>query len=128
VRRNRDRESYTIRFTPRKPGSTWSAVNIRLVTDLEAAGSMTPAGRTAFAARTEAKSGVYSFEQDKAAFDDRSLLRFKANRTAWMFFQAQPPGYQKRLTWRVISAKKPETRDSRLTSLIEVSANGKRLA
>src|SRR5262245_10771434 len=63
VRHAVDDDRYKIRFTPRKKGSTWSAVNIRMIKELEDAGKMTQAGRAAFAERTDGKSIRYSYEQ-----------------------------------------------------------------
>src|SRR3954471_14082314 len=88
VRRSLGDESYTIRFTPRKPGSTWSKVNVAKVEELERNGLMRPAGRRAFDARTEDNTGVYSFERDQPV----ELPRDGFTDVAWEFFQAQPPG------------------------------------
>jgi uncharacterized protein YdeI (YjbR/CyaY-like superfamily) len=126
IRRSIDDASYTIRFTPRRAGSTWSAKNIARVAELIEMGLMHPAGLAAFERRTEARSGVYSFEQDTielGAFE----RRFRADRSAWAYFQAQPPSYRKAATWWVISAKREETRMRRLETLIDDSANGRRL-
>lgn len=127
VRRRIDDDRYVIRFTPRKRGSIWSAVNMRLMEQLEAAGKMTAAGRAAFDARTEAKSRVYSYERTNAALDPARLRTFKKNKPAWTFFDAQPAGYRKKLTWWVMSAKTDETRDRRLAKLVSSSAAAKRL-
>jgi uncharacterized protein YdeI (YjbR/CyaY-like superfamily) len=127
VRRGIDDVSYTNRFTPRKPGSTWSAKNITRVGDLTEMGLMHPAGSAAFERRTEARSGVYSFEQATIGVDGTYEKRFRANRPAWTFFQAQPPSYRKAATWWVISAKREETRLRRLETLIDDSADGRRI-
>jgi uncharacterized protein YdeI (YjbR/CyaY-like superfamily) len=127
VRRALDDERYTIRFTPRKPKSNWSRVNIAKVAALIAEGRMQPAGMAAWALRTEERSGVYSFERQAVAFDADSEARFRKHAKAWRFFQAQPPGYRKQMTARVMSAKRAETRERRLTALIEASARGERL-
>src|SRR5438105_9746878 len=71
IRKSVDADSYMIRFTPRRPGSTWSAVNIRRVAELAKLGLMGEAGRTAFGRRTAAKSGIYAYE-------NRTLSRFTA--------------------------------------------------
>ncbi|HEV8124861.1 MAG TPA: YdeI/OmpD-associated family protein [Gemmatimonadales bacterium] len=126
VRRSLGEAAYTIRFTPRKPGSTWSAINIGRVKVLRAEGRMAPAGNKAFVARSAKKSVIYAYEQKHAEFDTESLKQFKKNKAAWDFFQAQPPGYRKQMTWRVVSAKRPETRLRRLEQLIAVSARGQR--
>ena len=121
-------EAYTIRFTPRKQKSTWSAVNIKRAGELIEAGRMQPAGLKAFHAREESNSGIYSYEnRDRAAFDPALEERFRANERAWNFFQAQPPGYRKTATHWVTSAKQEPTRLRRLDQLIADSENGRRI-
>jgi uncharacterized protein YdeI (YjbR/CyaY-like superfamily) len=128
VRRSLGEERYSIRFTPRKPSSMWSNVNIAKVQALLAQGRMMPAGVAAWERRDPARSGIYSFErQEAAAFDAEAERRFARNRAAWKYFQAQPPGYRRLATHYVISAKRPETRERRLSALIEHSARGERL-
>jgi uncharacterized protein YdeI (YjbR/CyaY-like superfamily) len=128
IRRSLGEESYTIRFTPRKPGSNWSNVNIAKVAALLEAGRMMPAGIAAWERRDPKKSGAYLFERgDAATFDAEAERRFKRSRRAWAFFQAQPPGYRRLVTHYVTSAKRAETRERRLTTLIECSARGERL-
>jgi uncharacterized protein YdeI (YjbR/CyaY-like superfamily) len=129
VLRRVDDERHVQRFTPRKPASNWSAVNIAKVEQLRAEGRMRPAGEAAFARRREARSGVYSYEQrDKAALEPAQEERFRANAGAWEFFSTCPPSYRKMAVWWVVSAKRPDTRERRLTTLIEDSAAGRRLA
>lgn len=124
VRKSVDAIAYTIRFTPRKPGSIWSSINVRHIQELTAPGVVQPAGLEAFARRSEAKSGIYVYENRSIAeFDDALVRKFKANREAWKFFQAQAPWYRKTATWWVIIAKKEETRQRRLETLIEHSEN-----
>jgi uncharacterized protein YdeI (YjbR/CyaY-like superfamily) len=124
VRKRVDDSSYMIRFTPRKRTSRWSRVNVARVAELERAGLMHPAGRAAFAARTE--EGTYSYEQrDTAAFDPERERRFRAATSAWAWFSAQPPWYRRTATHWVMSAKREETRDRRLAALIEDSAAGR---
>ena len=128
IRRSRDEESYTIRFTPRRPGSSWSAVNVRMVQELEAAGRMVAAGRAVFEARKTGNERGYSYERrSEAAFDEAQLKMFRKNRAAWDFFAAQPPGYQRLITFWVMSAKREDTRDRRMAKLIASSAAQKRL-
>jgi uncharacterized protein YdeI (YjbR/CyaY-like superfamily) len=122
VRRRIDDESYSIRFTPRQARSIWSAVNIKRVFELTAAGLMHAAGVKAFEARLASRSAIYSFEQETVAFDKRQLRQLRANKAAWSFFQAQPPWYQRAATWWVISAKREETKVKRLAKLMEDSA------
>jgi uncharacterized protein YdeI (YjbR/CyaY-like superfamily) len=128
VRKSIDAESYMNRFTPRKPGSIWSDVNVRRARELSRLGLMSPAGRAAFRERTEARTAVYSYEQRNApVLGDAYERQLRANPQAWDFFQSQPPGYRKAATWWVISAKKEETRQRRLGTLIEDSARGRRV-
>ncbi len=128
LRKGIDAQSYMIRFTPRKPTSNWSSVNIGRVAELTKQKRMRPAGLRAFAARMETKSGIYSYEQRKQATFEPSVVRqFRTNPGAWKFFQAQPPGYRKVVTWWVVSAKQESTRQKRLAKLIEESAAGRRL-
>ena len=128
VRRALDADSYTIRFTPRKPTSIWSNVNIAKVNALLQAGRMMPAGLAAWERRSPDKSGVYSFErQEAAAFDAASQRLFRRNGPAWRYFQAQPPGYRRLATHWVVSAKRADTRERRLATLIDHSARGERL-
>ena len=128
IRRNLDAVSYSIRFTPRKPRSLWSRINVARVEALTKEGRMQPAGLALYAAREEARTGVYAFEQREAArlgpAEEKALRR---NRAAWEFWSAQPPYYRKVASWWVISAKKDETRARRLALLIEHSSQGERL-
>jgi uncharacterized protein YdeI (YjbR/CyaY-like superfamily) len=128
IRKSVDDDSYKIRFTPRKPKSNWSAVNLKRAQELIEQGLMQPAGLTVFQARDVQKSNQYSFERDAVEFDAAQLALFRANRRAWAFFQAQPPGYRKTCTWWVLSAKQEATRGKRLAVLIADSAAGQRIA
>ena len=128
VRKSLGAESYTIRFTPRRPGSTWSRINLKRVEELEALGLMQPAGRAAHAARTAAKSGIYSYEQRAdARLTPEQERTFKRNRKAWTYFQAEAPWYRRTATFWVASAKREETRAKRLATLIADSAAGRRI-
>ena len=118
IRRSLDAERYTIRFTPRRPGSIWSAVNIRRAGALIAAGRMLPAGQRAFAARKEHRSGIYAYEQRPAALEAQYERVVRRNKAAWAFFEKQPPSYKKTIAWHIVSAKKEETRLARLQKLI----------
>jgi len=117
-----DETRYTIRFSPRKATSTWSAVNIKRVGELEAEGRMQPAGREAFARRKENRSGIYSYEQRPDAFDGAMLATFRKAKGAYRFFEAQPASYRRAAIWWVISAKQEATREKRLAHLIAISA------
>lgn len=127
VARTIDEDSYQQRFTPRKARSIWSAVNIKRVEALLAAGKMTPAGIQAYERRDPALMNRYANENQECQFSAAMLKQFKASREAWEQFQAQPPGYRKLATWYVLSAKRAETQARRLEQLIEVSSRGKRL-
>lgn len=128
VARRLDETSRVQRFTPRKPKSNWSAVNIQKVGELTARGRMTAAGLAAFARRTEARSAIYSYEnRHLAALDPEREARFKREVAAWEFFCKQPPSYRQLAIYRVMNAKWEETREKRLALLIEASAEGRRL-
>jgi uncharacterized protein YdeI (YjbR/CyaY-like superfamily) len=117
--------SYTIHFTPRKPRSIWSNVNIKRVEDLMKQGLMRPAGLKAYQARHETRSGIYAFEQQNIQFEKEQERRFQANPVAWKFFQAQAPSYRRVATWRVVSAKREDTKTKRLDRLIDDSQHGR---
>jgi uncharacterized protein YdeI (YjbR/CyaY-like superfamily) len=126
IRKGIDDASYTIRFTPRKARSTWSAVNIKRIQELMSLGRVHPAGLAAFEARTEEKSGIYAYEQRGGAELDRAgEQQFRANPQAWDFFQAQPAWYRNTAIWWVVSANKEATRRKRLATLIDDSAHGR---
>jgi uncharacterized protein YdeI (YjbR/CyaY-like superfamily) len=123
-----DEESSMIRFTPRRKRSIWSKRNVERMAALDAEGRVRPAGRKAFEARSEDRSGVYSFERgEDAKLEPAQEKRFRADADAWEFFQAQPPGYRRTALHLVVSAKRPETRERRLDQLIADSAAGRRL-
>lgn len=128
VRHSVDADRYTIRFTPRKATSNWSLVNIRRVEMLVREKRMQPAGLRAFEARHPDRSGIYAFEQRREAkLSPEEERRFRANRAAWRFFEAQPPGYRRVITFWVVSARREDTRARRLERLIGDSADGRRV-
>jgi uncharacterized protein YdeI (YjbR/CyaY-like superfamily) len=128
VRHSLGDEAYTIRFTPRKAGSHWSLVNVRVAKDLVRRGRMTPAGLQAFKARSAAKTGQASYAQRHAArFTGADLKRLKADAKAWAWFRQAPPSYQRGCAWWVQSAKRPETRERRLGQVILHSSKGETL-
>lgn len=128
VRKRIDDASYQIRFTPRKKGSIWSAINIAKVEALTQAGRMAPAGLAAYAARTDARSLVYSYEQrTHPELLESEVKHFERHPLAWTFFEACPPSYRRPILHWVVSAKKPETRDHRLGQLIEACGRHERL-
>jgi uncharacterized protein YdeI (YjbR/CyaY-like superfamily) len=127
IRKRVDEISYQIRFTPRRRGSIWSAINIKRAKELVRQKQMRPTGLKAFAARIENKSGIYSYEQRSTELSQPYANLLKKNKAAWNFFEKQPPSYRKMIGWWIISAKKEETRMARLAKLISESAKGKRL-
>jgi uncharacterized protein YdeI (YjbR/CyaY-like superfamily) len=123
VRKSIDAISYKIRFTPRKPRSVWSAINIKRVAELRNMGLMHAAGLMAFQKRDDDRSAIYAYEQRKTAkLPPRFEKKFQEHAEAWEFFQSQPPWYRRTTTYWVISAKKEETRAKRLAILIDCSA------
>ncbi len=121
-----DDERHMQRFTPRKPSSNWSAINIANVERLRAEGRMRPAGEAAFARRRDDKTAVYSYEQRKnPQLEPHEQAQLEADSEAWEYFSARPPSYRRPAIWWVISAKKPETRARRLATLIADSAAGR---
>ncbi|WP_223601273.1 YdeI family protein [Chryseobacterium sp. GVT01B] len=127
VRKSIDHESYSIRFTPRKPSSIWSNINIKKVEELTKAGLMTPAGQKAFDLRKENKSGIYSHEKAEVALDPVYQKQFTDDQTAWDFFESQAPSYKKVIIHWIMSAKQEKTRLSRLEKAIDISKQSKRL-
>jgi uncharacterized protein YdeI (YjbR/CyaY-like superfamily) len=127
VRRSIDEHSYTIRFTPRKPTSIWSAINLRRVKALARSGQIHPAGLAAFRARRDKKSGGYSIAALPVDLDPKYAALLRRNAAAWKFFRAQPPGYRKMVNHWITSAKREATRLSRLEHLVTYSARGERI-
>ena len=129
VRRSLGDHAYAIRFTPRRSGSIWSAINVDKVASLTKLGKMRKSGLRAFAARTAAKTGIYSFERNEPAkLTARQETRLRANRRAARFFDSQPPWYRRTAIHWVVSAKREETRERRLALLIADSAAGRSIA
>jgi uncharacterized protein YdeI (YjbR/CyaY-like superfamily) len=124
VRRAIDEDSFSNRFSPRRPGSKWSAVNIKRATELQTAGRMHASGKAAFAARSASADRRYSYETRLSRLAPSLLAELKANRKAWKFFQAQSPWYQRTSSFWVMDAKREVTRERRLAELITRSANG----
>ena len=128
VRKRIDDETCQIRFTPRRPNSIWSAINIAKFKELQAQGRMTAAGEAAFQRRAEAKSVVYSYEQEiPAELSTNELREFKRNKAAWRFLESSPPSHKKVVLHWVCSAKKPDTRQRRFLKLLEACAAGQPL-
>jgi uncharacterized protein YdeI (YjbR/CyaY-like superfamily) len=127
LRKSIDASSYKIRFSPRRPGSVWSNINICRVQELIKLKRIRPAGLRTFEARKENKLGIYSYENRPAELVEPYAGVFRRNKSAWKFFQNQPPYYRKTMTWWIVSAKRDETRLKRLAQLIERSAAGERI-
>jgi uncharacterized protein YdeI (YjbR/CyaY-like superfamily) len=119
-----DEDSYMQRFTPRRPGSNWSKINVEKVARLTEAGLMRPAGLAAFEGRRDDRTGVYSFERENAALPPGYEERLRANAAAWEYWEARPPGYRRTAAHWAMSAKREETRERRLNQLIEDCAAG----
>jgi uncharacterized protein YdeI (YjbR/CyaY-like superfamily) len=123
-----DADSYMHRFTPRRPGSIWSNVNVGHVARLTAAGRMHAAGLAVFAARSTAKTGVYAFERKtEPRLPAAMAKRLRADKAAWAFFSAQPPWYRRLALHKIVSPKLPATRERWLARLIADSAAGRRI-
>jgi uncharacterized protein YdeI (YjbR/CyaY-like superfamily) len=127
VRRNFDETSYTIRFTPRKPRSIWSLVNVKHVERLQKEGRMHSAGLAAFERRDPKRTGIYAFENAPRDLSSEYEQEFRRHKGAWEFFQTYPPYLKKQVSYWVMSATKEETRSGRLRRLIESSAKGERI-
>ena len=127
IRKKLDESSYTTRFTPRKPRSIWSNVNVRHVDRLTKAGLMTPAGIAAYGLRDPKRTGIYSFERETAELTAPMRKKLEKNASARKFFDAQPPYYRRLASFWVISAKREETRAARLDQLIALCAKELRL-
>jgi uncharacterized protein YdeI (YjbR/CyaY-like superfamily) len=127
VRKSLNETSYVQRFTPRKPRSIWSNINVNHVERLKKAGRMHAAGLEAYARRDPKRTGIYSFENRPRELDPEYEKTFRQNKAAWKFFQEQPPSYKRLLIFRTMSAKKEETRLRRLKQLIEYSERGERM-
>ena len=126
VRYRLDDTAHAQRFTPRRKGSIWSAINVAKVASLTSERRMRPAGLAAFEARTPEKTAIYSYERDAAAFSDDEAARFRSDAAAWANWERRPPSYRKAATYWVTSAKQQATRERRLAALIEDSAAGRK--
>jgi uncharacterized protein YdeI (YjbR/CyaY-like superfamily) len=126
VRKKIDEISYSQRFSPRKPRSIWSLINVRHVERLKNEGRMQSAGLAVYALREDKRTGIYSFENRPRELSPEYQKVFQKNKKAWEFFKNQPPYYQRTLSFWVMGAKREETQLRRLQQLIESSAAGKR--
>lgn len=125
VRTRIDENHYKIRFTPRRPTSRWSAVNIKRVAEQESTGRMTKQGLDAFALRSDARSATASYEQPEfPELSASEIARFKQSARAWAFYEKLPPSYRRKVNWVVISAKRPATREKRFLELVQACEDG----
>jgi uncharacterized protein YdeI (YjbR/CyaY-like superfamily) len=127
VRKSIDTESYCNRFTPRKPNSIWSAINIKKVEEMMRQGLMTPAGLKAFDAKKQHKMGMYAHETEPVILSPVFEKQLKKNKPAWVFFNAQPPSYKKITIHWIMGAKQEKTRVARLEKTILYSEQQKRV-
>jgi uncharacterized protein YdeI (YjbR/CyaY-like superfamily) len=127
IRKSIDKESYSIRFTPRRSTSIWSAVNVKKIEELTKTGLMKPAGLKAFGLRKENKTGIYSYENDTLFVESTYEKQFKENQKAWDFFMKQAPSFRKAVMRWIMSAKQEQTRQSRLEKTIKASEQQKRV-
>jgi uncharacterized protein YdeI (YjbR/CyaY-like superfamily) len=121
-----DDELVAVRFTPRRPTSNWSAVNLAKVERLRAAGRMQPAGIRAYDGRDRRKDQTYSYEQPPQSFSPEWLHRFRADAAAWSWWERQAPSFRNMATHWVMSAVKAETRERRFATLIDEARAGRR--
>jgi uncharacterized protein YdeI (YjbR/CyaY-like superfamily) len=126
IKKRLDEDRYMHRFTPRRARSIWSLVNTARLTELIKEGLVASRGLQAFRERDEKRSGVYTYENRTKPLAPALQKQFKANKKAWEFFRAQPPGYQRLATFWITSAKKEETQHKRLHIMIDASAKGTR--
>ena len=127
IRKSRDAESYMIRFTPRQPKSVWSQRNIDLVERLTAEGRMKPEGLAAFNYKDVHPDSGYRVADLTGELTAEMIERFKAAPSAWAFYQDQPKGYRRNTARWVMGAKREETRQRRLATLIDDSRNRLRI-
>ena len=95
IRKSLGEESYTIRFTPRREKSHWSAANLKRFAQLRKLGQIQEAGHRAFSKMNAKNSKRASFEQKNFALNKESEVKIKANKKAWTFFQKLAPSYKK---------------------------------
>jgi uncharacterized protein YdeI (YjbR/CyaY-like superfamily) len=118
---------YANRYTPRRPGSSWSAVNVTKADKLKAVGRMRPAGLRAFDQRDRGRDGSYSYERSPAELPAEWLVRMRRDADARAYWQVETPSYRRTASHWVMSAKRPETRERRFTALLADSAAQRRV-
>ncbi len=127
IRRRVDDDGYANRFSPRTAKSIWSAINIKRVGELTRLSRMHPRGLEVFQNRDRSRAGLYSFENRPKTLAPALARTFRANKQAWAFFQAQPPGYRRLVIFMIMSAKQQDTKERRLARAIDASEKGRRL-
>src|SRR5919106_1079114 len=127
VRKKLNETSFVQRFTPRKPRSIWSNINVNHVERLKKEGRIHASGLAAYERRDPKRTGIYSFENEPVKLAHDYEKKFRQNKKAWKFFEEQPAYYKRLMIFRTMSGKKEETRLRRLDQLIECSANGHRV-
>jgi uncharacterized protein YdeI (YjbR/CyaY-like superfamily) len=126
IARRLDEDSYCLRFTPRRPRSIWSRVNVRHVERLKKEGRMTPGGLAAFEKRDEKRTAVYAFENRPKLLPPEMEETFRARKRAWAFYESQPPWYRRVMAHWILSAKQDSTQRRRLDALIACCSRGER--
>jgi uncharacterized protein YdeI (YjbR/CyaY-like superfamily) len=124
IRRSVDAGAYSIRFTPRRPGSTWSPTNLAKVKRLIRQGRMRKAGRAVYEARKPARR-VYAYDRRPVRLPSAFLARLRSQPKASEYFSSRPPSYRNTAIFWVVSAARPATRKRRMDHLIARSAAGK---
>src|SRR5918996_403038 len=127
VRKKLNETSFVQRFTPRKPRSIWSNINVNHVERLKKEGRMHASGLAAYERRDPKRTGIYSFENEPVALAPDYEKKFRQNKKAWKFFDEQPAYYKRLMIFRTMSGKKEETRLRRLDKLIKFPANAPRV-
>ncbi|MBO9532045.1 MAG: YdeI/OmpD-associated family protein [Solirubrobacteraceae bacterium] len=124
--RKLDDDRYQRRITPRKASSRWSAVNVRLMDELEAAGLMREPGRVAFAAR-DTSEAPYSLGAHPDALPDPWDAQLRAHPSAAEFWDSTPPSYRKQISFWIASAKREATQQKRFDQLLQACTAGQRM-
>ncbi len=113
------------RWTPRRPSSMWSSVNLATVERLIAEGRMQPPGLAAYERRRPERSGIYAYEATAQPLSPAYAARLEADPAAAAFWAVATPSYRKLCTNWVMTAKQEATRDKRMAQLLDDSAHGR---
>lgn len=120
-----DDDAVRQRWTPRKPGSTWSAVNVAAVQELTEQGRMMPSGLAAYESRRPERTGIYAYEQGEVHLPPEYLAELASNPIAQQWWDGATDSYRKICVHWVVSAKQATTRDRRMQALIDDCAHGR---